>query len=189
MALVAMVSALDALVEYIVPFRWDMAIVDLIREAEARLAEQPPRLALQSRSSRDELVDDIADALKQNPKDEVVNQLKAELPKLDRLGGVGVIRWEGLLEHIGLSADSSWFPKDLEEALTEVVVIRHLLVHRAGRIDQWALETAPSLRREDGELPQVGELIRLTDAAYRRYSAALWAHGEHIMWRFGWGDG
>ena len=97
---------------------------------------------------------------------------------------VGVIRWERLLEHIGLSADSSRLPEDLKEALTEIVVIRHLLVHRAGRIDQWALDTAPSLRQKDGEFPRVGELIRLSDADYRLYSAALWTYGDDIMSRF-----
>jgi hypothetical protein len=75
-------------------------------------------------------------------------------------------------------------PDDLEEVLTEIVVIRHLLVHRAGRIDQWALDTAPSLRQKDGELARVGELIRLSDADYHLYSAALWTYGEDIMRRF-----
>lgn len=184
MTLVAMVSALDALVEYIVPFRWDMEITALIREAEAQLAQHQPRPDPQFRRPRDELVDDIADALKQTPKDEVVSHLKAELPTFDRVRSVGVVRWERPLEHIGLSVGSSWFPDDLEEALTEIVVIRHLLVHRAGRIDRWALDTAPSLRQKDGDPLRVGELIRLTDADYLRYSAALWAYGDDIMCRF-----
>lgn len=184
LALVAMVSALDALVEYIVPFHWDMEITALIREAEAQLAQQQPRPAPQFRRPRDELVCDIADALKENSKDEVVNHLKAGLPKFDRVRNVGVIRWERPLEHIGLSAGPGWVPDDLEEALTEIVVIRHLLVHRAGRIDRWALKTAPSLRQKDGEPPRVGELIRLTHADYLRYSPALWAYGEDIICRF-----
>src|SRR6202035_270718 len=65
MTLVAMVSALDALVEYIVPFHWDKEIAALVRDAEAQLAEQQPRSTPQFCGPRDKLVDEIADALKQ----------------------------------------------------------------------------------------------------------------------------
>jgi hypothetical protein len=184
MTLVAMVSALDALAEYIVPFHWDNEIAALVRDAEAQIAEQQSRSTPPFRGPRDKLVGEIADALKQTPKDHVANDLKTQLPKIGRVREVGVIRWERLLEHIGLSADSSRLPEDLKEALTEIVVIRHLLVHRAGRIDQWALDTAPSLLQKDGEPPRVGELIRLSDADYRLYSAALWTYGDDIMRRF-----
>ena len=76
-----MVSALDALAEYIVPFHWDNEIAALVRDAEAQLAEQQPRSTPPFRGPRDKLVDEIADALKQTPKDQVANDLKTQLPR------------------------------------------------------------------------------------------------------------
>jgi hypothetical protein len=184
MTLVAMVSALDALVEYTTPFHRDIQIAELIQEAEAQLARQQPPSAPHPRRPRDELVDEIADALKQAPKEQIANDLKAQLPKIGRVRNVGVIRWERLLEQIGLGVGSSWLPDDLEEALAEIVAIRHVLVHRTGRIDESTLKLAPSLEQRDGERSRVGELIRITNADYLRYSSALWTYGEDIICRF-----
>ncbi len=185
MTLVAMVSAVDTLVEYMVPAHRDMRIAELIQEAETQLAKQLPPAAPQFRGPRDELVEEIADALKHYPKDEVANHLNAQLPKIGRVRDVGIIRWERPLEAIELgNVDSYRLPNDLQDALTEIVAIRHLLVHRAGRIDQWTLDKVPSLRQKDGELVRVGELIRLTNADYLRYSPALWTYGEDIECRF-----
>ncbi len=61
--------------------------------------------------------------------------------------------------------------------LAEVVALRHVLAHRAGRVDERALKQAPALRYADGEL------VRVTRAEYRLYSAALWTYGEEVIRR------
>ena len=63
------------------------------------------------------------------------------------------------------------------QALTEVVALRHVLAHRAGRVDARALKQAPSLRYADGDL------VRVTHADYLLYSAALWTYGQEVIRR------
>jgi hypothetical protein len=64
-----------------------------------------------------------------------------------------------------------------------MVSLRHVLVHRAGRIDARALEDAPSLEYE------VGALVRITRVDYQRYSAAVRTYGEEVVWRLSRGLG
>jgi hypothetical protein len=104
--------------------------------------------------------------------------LESQLPTVDRLFEVGVIRWERVLKHAGLQAPPSRpVPEDLDQALAEMVSLRHVLVHRGGRVDQRALKATPSLRQANGEL------VRLTRTDYRLYSAALYTYGEEIIYR------
>lgn len=69
----------------------------------------------------------------------------------------------------------------MAEALGEIIQLRHVLVHRAGRVDARALKHAPSLPYAEGDL------IRIDRAGYKRYSAALWTYGEEILHRMGFG--
>jgi hypothetical protein len=163
MTLVAMVSALDAMVENLVPGAQEMLISRLIQKAEEQVSEQHPEAASQ---------------VLQEHRAAIAKALKDDLPKIDNLFDVGAIRWERLLKHVGLQAPASRpIPDDLDEALSDIVALRHVLVHQAGRVDQRALNEAPSLRQQDGEL------IRLKHADYRLYSAALWTYGEEIIYR------
>lgn len=66
-------------------------------------------------------------------------------------------------------------------ALTETIQLRHVVVHRAARVDAKALEKAPSLPYAGGDL------VRIDSARYKRYSAALWTYGEEILHRMGFG--
>jgi hypothetical protein len=66
-------------------------------------------------------------------------------------------------------------------ALTEMIQLRHVIVHRAARVDAKAREKAPSLPYADGDL------VRIDRAGYKRYSAALWTDGEEILHRMGFG--
>ena len=92
--------------------------------------------------------------------------------------GAGAKRWEDVLRHVGLQAlPERPIPADLDQALTEVVALRHLLAHRAGRVDARALKQAPSLRYADGDL------VRVTHADYLLYSAALWTYGQEVIRR------
>ena len=92
--------------------------------------------------------------------------------------GTGAKRWEDVLSHVDLQAlPERPVPADLDQALTEVVALRHVLAHRAGRVAPRAQKPAPTLRSADGDL------VRITRAEYRRYSAALWTYGEEVTHR------
>ena len=92
--------------------------------------------------------------------------------------GAGAKRWEDVLRNAGLQAPPERpIPADLDQALTEVVALRHVLAHRAGRVDARALAQAPSLRYADGDL------VRVTHANYLVYSAALWTYGQEVIRR------
>jgi hypothetical protein len=167
MTLVAMVSALDAMVERLVPGTQDMLTQHLAQQAlDALFGEDSNAFA------------DVPAAQLEALKGAVIKTVRAGLPKIDRLYDVGAIRWERLLVAVGLQAPvDRALPPDLDEALTEIVAIRHVLVHRAGRVDQRALAAAPSLRQSESEL------VRLRRADYRRYSAALWTYGQEVIHR------
>lgn len=58
-----------------------------------------------------------------------------------------------------------------------MIQLRHVIAHRASRIDSSALEQAPTLPYE------VDQLVRISRDDYRLYSAALWTYGEAILRR------
>jgi hypothetical protein len=168
MTLISMVGALDALVEELAPRARDMRIaqqahvtVELLREQEPEAATKldGPALKAIERATR-ELLAERFESFAAHPK------------------GAGAKRWESVLSHVGLQAPSQRpIPPDLDQALTEIVALRHVLAHRAGRVDSRALRQAPTLRYADGDL------VRITRAEYRRYSGALWTYGEEIIHR------
>jgi hypothetical protein len=57
------------------------------------------------------------------------------------------------------------------------VTLRHVIAHRAARVDKRALKAAPTLAYAEGDL------VRLSRADYRRYSAALWTYGQEVVGR------
>lgn len=108
------------------------------------------------------------------------NHVVSRLPPLQRLQGKGTARYEDALKQVGLAAPTKRpIPENLDLALTEVGVLRDVLVHRAGRIDPRALEQAPSLASRYAE----GSFVRLGRADYRRYSAAIRCYGAEISRR------
>jgi hypothetical protein len=167
MTLVAMVSALDAMVEQLVPGAQEMLIAGLIHRAEEQFSE------VQS-----EAFSKLPEEDREAKKDAAADALKRGLPKVGRPSKVGAVRWERLLKQVGLQAPPNRpVPADLDQALAEIVALRHVLVHKAGRVDKRALEDAPSLGQKDGEL------VRLKRTEYIRYSAALWTYGEEVIFR------
>lgn len=89
----------------------------------------------------------------------VRNVLKSNVPKLERPRGKGAARYEDALRQVGLAAPSTRpIPPDLDEALTEIGVLRDVLVHRAGRIDDRGPVAGPdpaiSVRRRRVHPPQ-----------------------------------
>jgi len=172
MTLVSMVGALDALAEDLVPRAREMLI-----EHQARgLIEQALEHAHeQARNASAQLDEPALEALLRATCDALAERLGSfdSTPR-----GAGAERWEKALLHAGLQAPPTRpIPEDLDQALAEVVALRHVLAHRAGRVDARALKQAPSLRYADGEL------VRVTRADYRLYSAALWTYGEEIIRR------
>ncbi len=166
--LVSMLGALDALVEELVPAARDF----LIERSSRRIIDQARDMAPQATAQLDE---ETLQALEQHVRGFVSEQLGASdaVPR-----GTGAGRWESVLKHAGLqAAPGRLIPDDLNLALNEMVELRHVLTHRAGRVDDRALAKAPSLPYTEGEL------VRIHREDYRRYSAALWTYGEEIIHR------
>jgi hypothetical protein len=168
MTLVSMVGALDALVEGLTP-RARETLVDYQAEMllDRAREEQPDTVALIDPSA----LDAIRLATKQ-----VLDEQLGSFDPSPR--GMGAKRWEDVLKHAGLQAPPGrQIPADLDQVLSEVVELRHVLAHRAGRVDARALKKAQSLRYADGEL------VRVTHADYLTYSAALWTYGQEVTQR------
>lgn len=165
-ALVAMVSALDAMVEELVPAFREF-LVDLnARHLVDRIAELGP-LTLDDHD-RDETIAVLREVL------------AAKLPPSRPPKGKGSVRYEASLEKLGLAAPPDRpIPVDLDAALTEIGVLRDVLVHRAGRLDDRGLSQAPTLRSRYED----GDFIRINRADYRRYSAAIRCYGAEIARR------
>ena len=168
MTLIAMLSAVDGLVEAFVPGIQEMLAdrqVDLMIE---EVEETLPKSVL------DALSEEQRAAVKRT----FVEMLLERQPPLKPLKGAGTKRWEPLLAQAGFAApDDRPLPSDLDDALTEIVAVRHVLVHRLARVDRRALRMAPTLTCKEGDL------IRLGQQDYRRYSAALWTYSEEVVRR------
>jgi hypothetical protein len=168
MTLISMVGALDALVEELAPRARGMLIAHQARVMMEQARRQKPGAAAK-------LDKPVLKAIEQATRDLLADRLESFDPYPR---GAGAKRWEDVLSQVGLQARPGRpIPGDLDEALIEVVALRHVLAHRAGRVDRRALKQAPTLRYADGDL------VRITRAEYRRYSAALWTYGEEIIHR------
>lgn len=168
MTLISMVGALDALVEELAPRARDMLIAHQAHVLMERAREQAPEAAAK-------LDESTLNAIEQDARNLLAERF-ADFDPYPR--GAGAKRWEDVLSNVGLQARPQRpIPNDLDQALTEIVALRHVLAHRAGRIDQKALKQASTLRYRDGDL------VRITRAEYRLYSAALWTYGEEIIHR------
>jgi hypothetical protein len=128
-ALIALNSALDALVEYLTPAVRDLPFQARMRQAEAEVPQAAERLTPEIRQALIAKMQEL---------------LGVKEPK--RLEGKGLVRYERRLKAAGLDApDDRPIPTDLDQALTEFGAIRDCLIHRAGRIDVRALQLARSL--------------------------------------------
>lgn len=170
MALVAMVSALDAMVEELVP-RAREALTDLqAHELRDTLRRDSPEIAP---NATDEQLLEILKAA-------VAAALDSRFPMKKRLRPslTGSVRWETLLTYVGLQARPERpIPDDLDTALAEIVQLRHVIAHRASRVDADALNWAPTLAYE------ADQLVRISRDDYRRYSAALRTYGDEVTRR------
>lgn len=166
-ALISLNSALDALVEQFAPAMRNIQIRAVSDKAFYEAEEEHPEAVAQ-------LTDEIREHLRGALRDVLANRL----PKLERLTGSGVERYEARLRPVGLGVPPDRpIPEDLDRSLTELGALRDVLIHRAGRVDEKALKQAPSLRYDEGEL------VRITRDDYRIYSAALRCYGEEVTFR------
>jgi hypothetical protein len=172
MTLVAMMSATDALVEELVPQAREMLIEWRVREAMDQIAGEHPELSAQ-----------LADKRLEQARRLMIDAIREKLGDVDGVPrGRGIERWELPLGKVGLAAPKDRpIPDDMAQALSEMIQLRHAIVHRAARVDAKTLKNAPSLPYADGDL------IRIERASYKRYSAALWTYGEEIFHRMGLG--
>ena len=170
MTLVAMVSATDALVEGLVPQAHEILIELHVRQMMDKAAEQHPQAAAQ-----------LGDEQLRQARSLLIDALTKKLGDVDPIPrGSGAKRWDEPLARVGLGVPATRpIPVEMDNALAEVIQLRHVVAHRAGRVDVRALKAAPSLRYIEDEL------VRIDRPAYRRYSAALWTYGEEILHRMG----
>jgi hypothetical protein len=163
-ALVGLNSALDALVEQFAPAIRDLKYRAIIDAGWKRIEEAVPKAREVTQEEQQEILGNIQEQL--------------DLPKLKRLAGSGIGRYEARLVQVGLGApEDRPIPADLDQALTEVGAIRDVLIHRASRADEKAKTQAPTLRYD------TGQLVRLTGADYRTYSAAIRCYGWEVVYR------
>ena len=168
-ALLAIDSALDALVEELAPalraMRIDWLIDNAFKHADAEVPEAVAQVSPEMREA-------IVGAAR--------SVVEGHVPEPKRLCGEGAERYEAVLAQEGLCAPADRpIPDELAEALTELSAIRDVLVHRAGRVDERALKAAPSLRLRYED----GQLIRITREEYRTYSAAVRCYAMEILYR------
>lgn len=162
-ALIGLNSALDALVEQFAPAVRDLPFQVRMKEAEEQVPEATEHLTPEMRR---QLIEKMQEMLK--------------VPKIKSLEKGGAARYERCLRGVGLGApEHRPIPVDLDQALREVGALRDALIHRAARLDERALNQAPSLRERYEE----GDLVRLTDEDYRTYSAAIRCYGAEVVHR------
>lgn len=167
MTLVSMMSALDSLVEGLVPRAREMSVAVRVTEAMEEAREQLPE-------EHSEIDPTLLEKLKKAASQVILDRLG----KVGRAEGGGADRWEAALRHAGLHApEDRPIPTDLDATLRELVSLRHVLVHRAGRIDSRALVAAPTLTYSQGDLIRVGE------DDYRQYAAAIRTFGDEVVYR------
>lgn len=164
--LVSLHGAVDALVEGVGPanhrLRARIASTEIVR----RSLRDHPELAA---DVSDDMVRHIAEALA----DVVLEQRRFPKPKWN-----GVRRWEDALDEIGLGLPPDRVaPPDLNRVLTEACVLRDVLVHRGGRVDEKAANDCSTLGLG------VGEFVRLSTRRTRELSAALMAYGTDVARR------
>jgi hypothetical protein len=168
-ALISMLSALDGMVEELVPAFRSMLLDMRVRQASERaktvLAEAAASLTAEQLEASIITMREYA---------------ASRMPVLKPPKGKGTGRYEDALCQVGLGAPPDRpIPQDLDRALTEVGVLRDVLVHRAGRLDARGLKQAPWLASRYAD----GAFVRLNRADYRRYSAAIRCYAAEISRR------
>lgn len=159
-------GALDALVED-VGLITDRVTARLITDqVMAKVAREQPELA-------DVLTKEQLCAVADAAVEFVLERRTYRKPRMN-----GPLRWESALEPAGLALpENRPIPADLGRVLTEACVLRDVLVHRAGRVDQKAADACPTLGFA------VDEFVRLRTPRTLELAAALIAYGTDVAQR------
>lgn len=170
MALISMVSALDACIEDLVPTAKEIYARAIVKEIYDN------RLTGEEREMWESLSDDRRAVVQEA----LVKAMAKTRKKPKKLFDVGAKRYETLLKDANLQAwPDKPIPNALDIALGEIGALRHVLVHRAGRVDEKALEDAPTLAARYS----AGDFVRISKEDYRTYSAALRAYASDVVRR------
>jgi hypothetical protein len=166
-ALISMISALDAMVEDLVK-HWRAFHIGRIGQEILARGREAAGNAIESADTR--ILAAVEDAVR--------GEVDRIVPKALKPKGLGIARYEKPLRRLGWGAPVDRpIPQDLNAALTEVGALRDVLVHRAGRMDEVAVDQAPTLRY------RAGQLVRVSRDEYRQYSAAIRCYAEEISFR------
>ncbi|MCW2992596.1 MAG: hypothetical protein JWQ18_91 [Conexibacter sp.] len=167
MTLVAIYSAVDAMIESMVPSRVEAII------------------ALQALAILDQLGSELdsAEAERLFKSAMASVQMSEALAKLvkkaGRVGSGGLSRYERHLQVAGLANfPDREFPDDLDVALKEIGALRDVVVHGGAKVDAKAVAKAPTLP-ERGYAE--GSFVRIGRTDYRTYSAALYTFAEEVL--------
>lgn len=174
--LVALHGAVDDLVEDLGPSLHRLFARVAVRDRMHKVAAEHPELFV---GATDEMRMKIA---------EVVAEAVLENRKYPRPRFNGTRRWELPLAEVGLALLAEQpMPADLERVLVEACVLRDVLTHRGGRVDERAGRDCPTLGFD------VGQFVRLGTARTLELSAALIAYGTDVahrsLARIGVGEG
>ena len=167
MTLVAIYSAVDAMIESLVPSRVEaivaMRLLAVLEQLDVDLDSPETRQRFEAVMTSEVLAGELEKIAK----------------KTGRVGSGGLSRYERHLQVADLAGFSDRaFPEDLDVALTEISALRDVLVHGGARVDAKAVSKAPTLPARgypDGCFARIGR------EDYRTYSAALFTFAEEVL--------
>ena len=164
MTLISIYSAVDALIERLVPSR-----------VEAMIAMRA--LAILDELGLDARTEQLFKAVMASAQ---ASETLAKIAKsAGRVGSGGLSRYERHLRVTDLADfPGRPFPDDLDAALKEIGALRDVLVHGGARVDAKAVAKAPTLPERG--YPE-GSFVRIGRKDYRTYSAALFTFAEEVL--------
>jgi hypothetical protein len=159
MTLVAIYSAVDAMIESLVPSRVEaivaMRLLAVLEQLDVDLDSPEIRQHFEAVMTSEVLAGELAKITK----------------KTGRVGSGGLSRYERHLQVADLTGfPDRTFPEDLDVALKEIGALRDVLVHSGGRVDVKAVTKAPTPPARG--YPE-GCFVRIGRDDYRTYSTAL----------------
>ena len=165
--LVAIYSAVDAMIESLVPSRVEAMFA---LRALAVLDELGVDLHSVETAERFRAVMDSA---------QMGEALEKIAKSAGRVGSGGLARYERHLRVAGLANfPDRQFPGDLDVALREIGALRDVLLHGGARVDAKAIAKAATLPKRG--YPE-GSFVRIGRADYRTYSSALFTFAEEVL--------
>jgi len=167
MTLVAIYSAVDAMIESLVPSRVEaivaMRLLAVLEQLDVDLDSPETMQRFEAVMTNEVLAGELTKIAK----------------KTGRVGSGGLSRYERHLQVADLAGfPDRAFPEDLDVALKEISALRDVLVHSGARVDAQAINKAPTLPARGYPM---GCFVRIGRQDYRTYSAALFTFAEEVL--------